>query len=216
MDTLLSTLTVRPYAFAKVQVGSWWNFRNHISPFARIYLICAGEQHVEFGENKQHQIPGRAYLMPPFTRTTSICPDKCVQYYFIFSCLLPDGTDFFANYRCNYEIEASGIHYGLCEHASTHIPDFGLVNSDANSRHFNQGIIESGRDLNHHSQSLKLQGCILELLSHFMVHTEPAHRLIRFTTTLRHIESHINTPIGISELAELEGLTTSYFFRQIP
>jgi len=35
----INHLKIKVFAFDRFQVGSWWNFKNHISPFARIFLI---------------------------------------------------------------------------------------------------------------------------------------------------------------------------------
>ena len=214
MNTLLSNLKIIPYAFSKATVGKWWHAENNISPFARIYLICDGEQHVSFRDWRQHQKPGRAYLLPPFTPTTYACHDSCEEYYFIFSCLLPDGSDFFAHYRCNYEFAPPDIHYQLCQALFEALPNYGLINTNANDENFNQLILHPSRALKHHSQSLKIQGCILEMLAHFMIRTETSRRLIRFATVLQYIEKNTHKAIAVNELADIENLSATYFSDQ--
>ncbi len=65
MNNLLTELSITPHAFAKTRVEDWWKFDDLTSPFARIYLICDGEQRVTFRDRTFTQVPRKAYLLPP-------------------------------------------------------------------------------------------------------------------------------------------------------
>ena len=219
MDNLLTELNITPHAFAKARVDDGWKFDELTSPFARIYLICDGEQQVTFRGRTFIQVPRKAYLLPPYTTTTSRCDDFCEEYYFIFSCNLPEGEDLFSNYECQYEMDADDLHYQLCEGLAADVPDFALINTDATLYDYNQQILHPDRQLSHHSDNLKIQSVILNLLAGFLINAKPLDRHARFSKSLRYIEKNLQNDLSLAFLSELEGITTTYFsdqfFRQM-
>ncbi|MCP5534860.1 MAG: helix-turn-helix transcriptional regulator [Akkermansiaceae bacterium] len=207
-------LKIRVYAFDMVNVGDWWNFKNHISPFARIFLIRQGEQIVSFGGTDYRHRANSLALVPPFTPVSYHCRDACLQDYFVFSCRLPNGKDLFTDYKFPYHLEAEKWHYALCDQLIQVLPNFGLQNVNADSDNFNQLIFETkSKDATLH-QKFAAQGVVSLLMSSFAVGAEISHQLIRFARAFQYIENNLARDLSLSALSEIEGMSRTYFSDQ--
>ena len=163
-DIDLQQLKFTFYAFDRVQVGKWWNFKNHISRFARIYLIEEGEQEVSFQGKKFTQTPGHVYLMPPFTPVDYLCHKSCIQYYLIFTVELADGSDLFSHFDFNYEQKSAPIHVELCRRLQTVVPNLRLSNVDADDKSFKSEIFDVPYAILTPHQQMEIQGIVHLLL----------------------------------------------------
>ncbi|NWK56796.1 AraC family transcriptional regulator [Verrucomicrobiaceae bacterium N1E253] len=214
MKLEISHLSIDTYAFDKVEVGKWWDFKNHISPFARIFLVDAGKQEVSFhGKTYHHQRDSLA-LIPPYTPVDYYCADVCSQYYFIFTCRLENGKDLFTDCRFPYLLSADALSHELCQHLHRQLPGFGLSNVDADSEDFNHMIFRSqlaGLSL---QQKLVLQGTVGLLLSRFAADAQRSEQLIRFSKSFQFIETHLGEDLSLAVLADLEGVSKTYFSDQ--
>ena len=67
------------------RVGTWWNYRNVISPFYRLYHIDGGEGSVMMHGRVYPLTPGKLFLIPKFTLHSYRCsgymrPHLCVLH----------------------------------------------------------------------------------------------------------------------------------------
>lgn len=214
MKEEINHLQIETYAFDQIEVGTWWNFKKHISPFARIFLIHEGEQKVTFHGKTYHQKKGTLALIPPYTPVDYVCDDRCSQYYLIFSCRLDDGKDLFTDYRFPYELTAEAWCYELCQRLHQKLPNLGLSNVDADSKDFNQMIFSSQLEVVNLEEKLELQGLVSLLLSPFAAQAEKSERFIRFSKSLQFIEKNLSQDLSLSLLSEMEGMSKTYYSDQ--
>lgn len=211
MNIDVSHLKIVVYAFDRVNVGSWWNFKNHISPFARILLIEAGSQRVSFQGEVHHQQKNSLTLIPPYTPVDYYCEDFCSQYYFIFTCRLPNGKDLFVDCKFPYDFWAEQWHHDLCKRTHQSLPDFGLASVDADSEDFNQLIFATKLEEISLQQKLAVQGAVSLLMSDFAVEAQKSEELIRFSKAFQYIENNLDGDLSLSVLSEIEGVSNGYF-----
>lgn len=205
---------IRLFAFDCKTVGSWWDFRGHISPFARIFLIEKGEQNVSFdGETYLHKA-GHLALIPPYTPVDYSCMEFCRQHYFIFTCQLPNGKDLFADYTFPHLLEAETWQLEMCKSLLKLLPNYGLDNVDADKDDFNQQIFESTTQVLNLEQKLAGQGLVSILFSSFAVGAKERVSSVRFVKTFQFIESNLEADLSLTALAEIEGLSLNYFSDQ--
>ncbi len=205
---------IRVYAFDLAEVGSWWDFKRHISPFTRIFLIKEGEQRVRFQGEEIWQRAGDLCLVPPYLPVDYYCPDYCAQYYFIFSCQFPSGKDLLTDYTTNYRMPCSDFHETSCERLLEVLPDFGLLSTDARRDDFNQLIFAKSLGELSVEQKLAAQGAVGSLMAPFCQDLQRRAGSLRFAEALQYIESHLAADLSLGVLAELEGLSPTYFSDQ--
>ena len=205
---------IRLFAFDCKTVGKWWDFKGHISPFARIFLIEDGEQTVSFDDETYRQKAGHLSLIPPYTPVDYHCSDRCQQHYFIFTCQLPNGKDLFADYEFPYLLDAQDWQLEGCKMLHKLLPNYGLSNVNADTNDFNQRILESTTQEVNLEQKLAGQGLVSMLFSSFAAEARERTSSIRFVKTFQYIEEHLDSDLSLSALANLEGLSLSYFSDQ--
>lgn len=206
-----NNLTFTLYSYDKAIVGTWWNFKHHISRFARIYVIESGEQIVRFNGKEFIQRPGSIFLMPPFTPVDYICNDQCVQYYFIFTAEFDDGTDLFSRVEFNWQQPSDQLHLKICQHLLDKVPGRGLKNYDANDSNFKSEIFNRDRSNLNTEQELQQQGTIRILLSDFFSDAISSNKPLRFSKVLRHIENNLTGDLSLQSLAAQENMNSNYF-----
>ena len=205
---------IRVFAFDHAEVGSWWNFKGHVSPFARIFLITEGEQTVSFDGKSYLQKSNQIALVPPYTPVDYVCDDFCKQYYFIFTCMLPNGKDLFADYAFPHLLDAEPWQLEMCKVLLEKLPDYGLRNSDANTNKYNHQIFKATTQEIELGQKLALHGLVGMLFSSFAAGATERQNSIRFVQTFQHIESHLDSDLSLTTLADIEQLSVSYFSDQ--
>ena len=214
MNIDVNHLKIRVYAFSSADVADWWDFKNHISPFARIFLIQAGEQSVSFRGKDYVLRKNDLALVPPFTPVDYCCREFCQQYYFIFSCRLPNGKDLFTDYQFPYHLVAEPWQHALCSQLLSILPNFGLENADANSKDFNQLIFETKPEDTTLEQKFAAQGVVNMLMSVFAKGAHESHRLIRFAKAFQYIENNLSGNLSLHTLSDIEGMSCTYFSDQ--
>ena len=66
------------------RVENWWNFRNVISPFYRLYYIENGRGRVYINNVVYDLLPGQLFLIPKFAFHSYECDDFMDHYYICF------------------------------------------------------------------------------------------------------------------------------------
>ena len=66
------------------RVESWWNYKNVISPFYRLYYIEKGNGKVYINNTVYELTPGTLFLIPKFTFHSYQCDDFMDHYYICF------------------------------------------------------------------------------------------------------------------------------------
>ena len=210
----INHLKIKVFAFDRYQVGSWWDFKNHISPFARIFLILDGKQTVSFQGKDHHQKKGSLLLIPPYTPVDYFCDDFCVQYYFIFTCRLPNGKDIFTDCQFPTALQAESWHYDLSQRLLDDLPNLGLASVDANHKNFNPLIFDTQLEDLSLQQKFAAQGVVSLLMSTFAVGAQKSQELIRFSQAFQYIENNLDSELSLEKLSEIENLSKGYFSDQ--
>lgn len=205
---------IRLFAFDFKEVGSWWNFKGHISPFARIFVIRKGTQTVTFDGKEYKQRANHVALVPPYTPVDYYCKNYCEQFYFIFTCQLPNGRDLFADFTFPWLMKAEPWQLNMSEYLIGKYPHYGLQNVDADTDDFNRSILEATSQSVNLEQKLAAQGLVAMLLSSFANGVEERVSSVRFVKTFQYIEENLKSDLSLGVLAELEGLSISYFSDQ--
>ena len=209
--SLASSLHLQVYAFDRVKVETWWNFRGHISPFTRIFLIEDGEQEVTWNGQTHVCRPGFLYLIPPFVPVDYVCKGSCIQYYAIFTATVDDGNDLCSAFSFDYEQPADPLHDDLSQRLAETIPNFGLHTTDAYDPNFNLYIWQTHLEQLSASQVMVAQGVIRLLLAPFLASAQPQPQMLRFAKVLQFIDANLDKPISLDELAGQIKLDPTYF-----
>ncbi len=206
-----SHIRIKVFAFDSVALGAWWDFQNHISPFARILIVEEGCQSVSFHGETYHQKPGEMLLIPPYASVDYSCEHYCRQCYFIFTAKLSNGNDLFADYEFPVRRGFGSWHQVICENLLLCLPNFGLKSLDADDEFFNQLIFETKLEDLSLQQKIAAQGAVSVLLAEFAEGAQLSSDLIRFTKAFQHIENHLDGDLSLSVLSEIEGMSNGYF-----
>src|SRR5882672_10633594 len=101
----LFSLNLKVITVQRTEVGSWWRFRNVVSPFSRLWLILDGQAVVSHHGRKFMLKPGQLHLVPPFTVHDCSCSRRMDHYHLHFISQLPTGIDLLSLLDCELQIE---------------------------------------------------------------------------------------------------------------
>jgi AraC-like DNA-binding protein len=104
---MLAGLDLRVLAIQRTAAGRWWNFRNVISPFSRLWLILEGHAVVRHHGRTFRLEPGRLHLVPPFTEHDCSCSGRLDHYHLHFVARLRTGIDLFSLLNCSFQLPAA-------------------------------------------------------------------------------------------------------------
>lgn len=186
------------------RLGREWNYKRLSSPFSRIYLIEEGEAVIRHSGQIHHLKAGTLHLVPCHVTADYSCPESHTQYFAGFTMKLESGSDLFAVRRCDPTLPATENHVSIfrriCELIQPMTGRFGrLSNVQLPLAH-----------------AVEIRGLVMQLAAAFLetVH-EPTDAELelegRFTPILQFIDENLRRDIALETLAELAGLTPSYF-----
>jgi len=90
---LLAKLELRVLAIQRTVAGSWWKYRNLISPFSWLWLILGSGAVVRHLDQEFQLETGQIHLVPPFTQHDCFCRQRLDHYHLHFASHLPTGID---------------------------------------------------------------------------------------------------------------------------
>ncbi|WP_314519169.1 AraC family transcriptional regulator [Xanthocytophaga agilis] len=204
-----------------VKLNKSWNYQNVISPFYRLYLIVQGEGSV-FNASKEYSLEsGYLYLIPSFTICNHFCTNYLNQYYLHFMEESADGTSLFDSNRKIFKIPAIDTDYILFQRILKLNPNRGLQSSDNPKEYEKQPILKGFQEKN---QLLPLcayvetQGILLQFLARFLglENYQPVNAAnipSKVLQTIRYIQTHLQLPLTVEDLAERVSLNSDYFSR---
>jgi len=103
---LLGALELRVLNVQRTRAGRWWNFQQVISPFARLWLILAGQGRVRHHGREFILKPGQLHLVPPFTVHDCSCARELDHFHLHFVSRLPTGIDLLSLLDHEFQIPA--------------------------------------------------------------------------------------------------------------
>jgi AraC-like DNA-binding protein len=208
---LASSLHLTVYAFDRIEVGPWWNYRRHVSPFTRLLVVEEGEEEVTIHSRTYVCKPGRLYLVPAWTPVDYVCRRSCLEYYAMFTAAFEGGNDLCAAFSFDWEQPAEPLHYELSRRLRACIPNFGLRTCDACDPNYNLYIWQTPLEHLSAGQVAMAQGVVRLLLAPFMSSAKPQRQRLRLTKVLPFIEANLDKPLSLAALAGQIPLDSTYF-----
>lgn len=198
------------------RVGTWWNYKNVISPFYRLYYIEKGRGKVYINHIGYDLTPGTLFLIPKFACHSYECLDFMDHYYICFfddqeGCLgIPNPM------QMNLKITAHEVDEMLVKRFLELNPMRSLP-VEAPQLYDNKRTIYEARDDISASQAssfMESQGILWQLFSRFVtvksVWTGHGMRG-KLDRVVQYVHQNLDKHITVSDLAELMCLTTDHF-----
>jgi AraC-like DNA-binding protein len=102
---VLAALDLQVLTIQRTVAGHWWNFRNVISPYSRLWLILDGHGVVRHHGREFKLIAGQLHLVPPFTTHDCSCSRRLDHYHLHFVSRLPTGIDLLSLLDFEFQIK---------------------------------------------------------------------------------------------------------------
>ncbi len=214
---LVDELRVNLLNTAFCELGADWNYSNVVSPFSRIYLITSGNGYL-LPNHVMHQLkPGFLYLVPSYTFCSYHCVDSLSQHYIHFTNNLPDGLKIFDYISVCNEVKAHENDYYLFRRLMELNPDAELQQSDP-AIYEKKNWTKNPQTYSDIGKQLETAGILKQILSRFILLTDPDITTIQSQITLRKVFNYINlnlhNEIRIEDLADIACFSTDHFTRQ--
>jgi AraC-like DNA-binding protein len=100
----LKTLSFKVLVVERAKGGRWWNYKQVISPFARIWLVMGGRASVSHHGRRYEFVPGSMHLLPAYSFHDYFCSQMVDLYFIHFTCRLSNGRELFSAESMDYEI----------------------------------------------------------------------------------------------------------------
>lgn len=162
-------------------VGTWWNYKNVISPFYRLYYIADGYGRVYLDNKCYELVPDSLFLIPKFTYHSYACDDFMEHYYICFFDDLTGSAGILNPKRMNLQVEARTTDLDLMKRYLDLNPHHSLVVSDP-KRYDNSRKIYQPHEENVSSSmagQMESNGILWQLFSRFV--TEESVRMVSST-----------------------------------
>ncbi len=197
-------------------VADWWNYKNIISPFNRIYLITDGEGWVYMDDKKYHLTPGMLFLIPKYTFHSYRC-DHSMGHFYV--CYFDEGVfcnGFTDGLTFNYLVNSNINDRCLFERINELNPEGRIKNPDPAVYDNNKALhsISTSRNLLPLKHLIEIQGIIFQLASRFICEKEvfspSITSLKRFSKLTKFIQQNLGSKITLPDLAKSVCLSPDY------
>ena len=214
----LVSLDLKVLAVQRTVAGRWWNYRNVVSPFSRLWLILDGQAAVSHHGRRFILKPGQVHLVPPFTVHDCACSRRMDHYYLHFVSRLPTGIDLLSMLDCELQIQTAP---GTLQHfrrLEAIYPDLKLPCFDPSReeyRRFPTVAEQAGQGVSA-ADWFEAKGILTLLMVPFLKsacsHEGTHARATRLFRTLQeYIHEHMREPILLGDLARVVKLHPTYF-----
>lgn len=215
---LLAKLDLRVLAIQRTAAGSWWNYRNVISPFSRLWLIQGGRAVVRHHGREFKLEPGQIHLVPAFTQHDCSCPRWLDHYHLHFVSLLPTGIDLLSLLDFDSQIKATPATLKQFQRLEALYPDRKLPCFDPSREEYRQFpmAVERAARAQPALDWFEANGLLTLLLTPFLKsareHEGMHARATRlFLTVQEFIHAHMHETILLGDLARVAKLHPTYF-----
>ena len=194
-----------------------WNWEKISSPFFRIYLIAEGQATVIINNIKYLLLPGKLYLIPPYTTHT----DRNDCYFSIFYIHiyedLRNNISMFDQMLFPVQINASYLDELLIKRLHEINPLSNLKKYDPSSYDNPVNLMQSIVENTHVpiSTQIETNGILFQLFSKFLflAQQRDINKDTRIIKVLHYIYKNIDTKISIKELSSLCYMSDDHFIR---
>ncbi|MFR8837012.1 MULTISPECIES: AraC family transcriptional regulator [Bacteroides] len=199
------------------RVGTWWNYKNVISPFYRLYYVEKGKGKVYINNLLYELTPGTLFLIPKFTFHSYECDDFMDHYYICFFDDMAGSVGIPSPMQMNFKIVAHTTDINLIKRYLNINPSKSLVVSDPQYYDNDKTIYEfHEKDSSYMAQSIESNGILLQLFSRFVTVNsvkQPTtnNSYEKLDVVVQYINKHLTKRIAVTELAQLVYLTPNHF-----
>ena len=197
-NSILSSMHLHLCCAYRTKLNKSWNSEQASDSRARLYFVHSGSGKILHHDHTFDLKPGNLYLIPANTLHGHSCSKTLDMSWCHFTALFHTGINLFNIFQPQYELPVNNI------------------------KHTERLFNEITNDFKDDSPSLIVlrTGILLQLLAPFFAsininefetYNQQAER---FQNVLRTIESNLNNPPTIPELAAFSGMSTAYFSRQ--
>ena len=215
---VFAELDLKVLTIQRTVVGRWWNYKNVVSPFSRLWLILDGRGIVRHHGREFKLEAGQLHLVPPFTAHDCSCSRRLDHYHLHFVSRLPTGVDLLSLLDFAFQIKAPVDSLKHFQRLESIYPDCKLPCFDPARAEYRRLPSLVGRatqridpvnwfEANAHL-SLLLNPFLKSAREHEGVHAR-ATRL--FLSVQEFIRLHMHEPILLGDLARVAGLHPTYF-----
>jgi len=215
---LLNSLDLKVLTVQRTEAGRWWNFKNVMSPFSRLWLILDGRAVVRHHGHKFLLRPGQLHLVPAFTVHDCSCSSRFDHYHLHFATQLPTGLDLFSLLDCDHHQEASAGVLTLLQRLEKIYPDRKLPCFDPSREEYKRfpALTEPVAHPPEALDGFEARGALILLLSPFLKsarHHEGVHARVtrQFLAVQEFIHANMRRPIDLADLAGVVELHPTYF-----
>jgi AraC-like DNA-binding protein len=186
------------------KLSSCWKTENfiyspHIIPFSRLYYPLEGEGFVSHHGKKYHLVPGKIFLIPPYSNAQVNCPEHLEKYWCHFNAnILDSKLDIFSVFQLPYELDV--------KNQSFYIQLF---------RRLVEICHEPG-SVTTAVQKLEAEGALSLLLAPFLDSISEKHchkhseSLLKFSRLISYIEKNLTATLTLKGLAKEFNLNPTY------
>lgn len=199
------------------RVETWWNFKDVISPFYRLYYIKEGEGRVYMNQTTYTLTAGQLFLIPKFIFHSYACDDYLDQYYICFFDDMLNGKGIPNPLLMNFQTQAGKLDLSLMERYLQLNPGKALASADP-KQYDNDRLLykkDSTQSLSHLPHKIESDGILLQLFSRFINEeslripaTANSHE--KLGQVIRHIEKNLSQRISVTELAGIMCVTSDH------
>jgi AraC-like DNA-binding protein len=215
---LLASAELKVLTVQRTEAEQWWNYRQVLSPFARLWYILRGQATVTHDGRTFELTPGCLHLVPAFTTHDCVCPKRFDHYHLHFLSRLPTGIELFSMLDCELQVAAPSEALGLFQRLESLYPNRKLPCFDPFREEYRR-FPASAEQADHEvaaAEWFEAQGILKLLLVPFLktarlhegMHGRAAHR---FQAVQEFIHQQMHKHIELADLARVAGLNPAYF-----
>ena len=200
------------------RVENWWNFRNVIGPFYRLYYIENGRGRVYINNVVYDLLPGQLFLIPKFAFHSYECDDFMDHYYICFFDDLNGVPGVLNPLQLNLQPEAAPMDFSLIKRYLELNPYKSLQVVDPQSYDNTKSLYENRteKNLSQLSHTIESHGILLQLFSRFiteasMSQLHGSNSYIKLDEVIQYIHKNLDKRITVIELSERMCLTPDHF-----
>lgn len=215
---LLAGLDLKVLIIQRTAAARWWNFKNVISPFSRLWLILDGQAVVRHHDREFRLKPGQLHLVPPFTVHDCFCSRRFDHYHLHFVSRLPTGNDLLSLLDFDFQIPAAAADPGQFKRLEVLYPNRKLPCFDPTREEYRRysSMTEPVAHEVPAVDSFEANGILTLLLAPFLrtaryhegVHARATRQ---FLAVQEFIHLHMHEPILLADLARTVKLHPTYF-----
>lgn len=200
------------------RVGTWWSYKNVISPFYRLYYIEKGNGKVYINNVSYELTPGTLFLIPKFAFHSYECDDFMDHYYICFFDDLAGNAGIPNPLEMNLKVMARSIDLDLIKrylelnpYKSLSVVDPQRYDNDKTVYELHEGGLPFRA-----ASIIESNGILLQLFSRFVtdesVRQSSLHDAYgKFDSVLRYVNKNLHKRIPVNDLANLMCLTSDHF-----